>query len=460
MDALSFAQLGYAYPGAGHRALRDVDLTIDCGLTLLTGDSGSGKSTLLRVCNGLVPHFHGGVISGRALVFGQDVTRTNTRRLARDVGFVFQDPELQSVHARVERDVAFGLENMRVPRGEMRARVDEALHLCGAEALRERSVATLSGGERQRVALAGVLAMRPRLLALDEPLSQLDESGARALVAAVAAAMERGTLAVVAEHRLALLRPLAQRVMEVSGGRLSDSSDSDAGPAMHATALTGRPGERPSPNHAHVRLHGVAAGHPGAVVLASVDLELSGGEVVAVIGNNGSGKTTLLRTIAGLLAPLQGRVERTAGRVAYLPQNPTTLLHRRTLRSEIEWTLRHGGGGGAGADAVDATLADFGLEHVAERYPRDLSTGERQRAALAAVLAGSPALALLDEPTRGMDATAAARLGRAVQRLAATGAAVVIATHDHDLATHVATRVVETRDGAVQEQTVMAAAPA
>ena len=455
MHALQFEGHSYSYPGDGAAALRDIDLVLDDGLTLLTGDSGSGKSTLLRVCNGLVPHFHGGVIGGTALVFGQHVTRTSTRRLARDVGFVFQDPELQSVHSRVERDVAFGLENLRVQRAEMRARVDEALHLCRVQALRDRAVATLSGGERQRVALAGVLAMRPRLLALDEPLSQLDSDGASALIAALQAAVQRGTSAIVSEHRLAQLRPVAQRSLHMYDGRLTAVEASNC-----AAGSNGRAPAEPLPQPlsitgANVRLRDVAAGHAGSAVLADVDLALRGGEVVGVVGNNGSGKTTLLRTIAGLLSPLHGTVDRPDGRIAYLPQNPTVLLHRQTLRSEIEWTLRHDGT----AVSVESVLRDFGLAHVAERYPRDLSTGERQRAALAAVLAGAPSIALLDEPTRGMDAAAATHLERAARRLAASGAVVVIATHDHDLAARVSTRVIETRDGAVREQAA-AAVPA
>src|ERR1039457_1118208 len=181
MPTLSFAGLHYTYPETASRALDGVDLEISSGLTLLTGSSGSGKSTLLRVCNGLIPHFHGGVIGGSACVLGREVVRTPTRELAREVGFVFQDPELQAVSPSVERDAAFGLENLGVARGEMLRRVGDALKICGIAPLRSRAVAPLSGGERQRLALAGVLAMRPRLLVLDEPLSQLDEEGARSV---------------------------------------------------------------------------------------------------------------------------------------------------------------------------------------------------------------------------------------------------------------------------------------
>lgn len=185
MAIARITRLSYWYPGAEQPALRDVSLLIDAGLTVVTGPSGGGKSTLLRVLNGLVPHFHGGRIAGAAEVEGHDVIRTPTRILARTVGFVFQDPELQTVYDAVDREVAFGLENIALPPREMAARVEEALHAAGVAHLAGRSVRTLSGGERQRVALASALAMRPRLVVLDEPTSQLDPEGASMVLDAV-----------------------------------------------------------------------------------------------------------------------------------------------------------------------------------------------------------------------------------------------------------------------------------
>jgi energy-coupling factor transport system ATP-binding protein len=169
--------------------------------------------------------------------------------------------------------------------------------------------------------------------------------------------------------------------------------------------------------------------------------------VVALLGPNGSGKTTLLRTLAGLIPALAGTVRRPDGRAAYLPQNPGALLHLPTVRAEVELTLRRSGS----SDSPAAMLAAFGLTDLAERYPRDLSSGERQRAALAATLAGSPALLLLDEPTRGMDAAARRSLVAAVRDLSQSGAAVVVATHDTDLATELADRTVMLRDGRAVE---------
>jgi len=179
------------------------------------------------------------------------------------------------------------------------------------------------------------------------------------------------------------------------------------------------------------------------------DLSLAGGhgEVVALVGPNGSGKTTLLRTLAGLLPPLAGTVRRPAGRTAYLPQNPGALLHLPTVRAEVALTLRRTGS----SERPETMLAAFGLERLADRYPRDLSSGERQRAALAATLAGSPTLVLLDEPTRGMDAGARRSLAAAVRALTDRGSAVVVATHDTDLATELADRTIELRGGLATE---------
>jgi energy-coupling factor transport system ATP-binding protein len=197
-------------------------------------------------------------------------------------------------------------------------------------------------------------------------------------------------------------------------------------------------------------MHGVAAGpagRAGAAVLESVSLAGASGEIVVLMGPNGSGKTTLLRTLAGLLDPLEGTVHRPEGRTAYLPQNPGALLHLPTVRAEVALTLRRTGR----SEPPDAMLAAFGLAALGDRYPRDLSSGERQRAALAATLAGAPTLVLLDEPTRGMDTAARDSLVAAVELLAAGGSAVVVATHDETLAAALADRTIVLSGGRAME---------
>jgi energy-coupling factor transporter ATP-binding protein EcfA2 len=455
MTAAAVATLAgfrYWYPNAGIPSLDGIDLEIDDGLTLVSGASGSGKSSLLRVFNGLVPHFHGGTVEGRATVCGHAVLSTATRVLATRVGFVFQDPELQSVYPSVERDVAFGLENIGTSPALMPGLVTDALERTGIAQLRGRAVATLSGGERQRLALAGVLAMRPRMLVLDEPLSQLDDDGARALIVTLAELAREGTAVVVAEHRFEQLAQLPGRRLAVAGGRLMaareiQSRDTRAGGLVHTAGV-------PATAAVAWSLAGVATGPARTPVLEGVSLEGRAGEVLALVGPNGGGKTTLLRTIAGLLAPISGTVDRTQGRVAYLPQNPMAMLHRPTVAAEVAWTVR----GDAPTEDANTLIADLGLAHLAGRDPRDLSTGERQRAAIAAVLAGAPRIALLDEPTRGMDDGARDALCRVISRMRAAGCAIVLATHDKNLAAAVADRSIAVGSGSARELTSMAVA--
>jgi energy-coupling factor transport system ATP-binding protein len=451
-----FDGVTYRYPGVAGPSLCAVDLEIGPGLTVVVGGSGGGKSTLLRLLDGLVPQFHGGRISGSAMVAGLDPFRTPIPQMAQRVGLVFQDVETQSVYGTVEREIAFGLENAGLPRPEMRDRVDEALGELAIGHLRGRRLATLSGGERQRVQLAAVLAMRPQVVALDEPTSQLDLDGAEAVLAACLRLTRDGRAIVVAEHRLETLLPAADRLLVLESGRLSSTT---------ADALTPHVAGRARPSFATYEvvweLRDVAAGPAGrstAAVLDGITLAGAAGEVVALVGPNGSGKTTLLRTLAGLIPPLAGAVRRPTGRTAYLPQNPGALLHLPTVRAEVELTLRRAGSSPHASSAAataqaPAILAAFGLTALADRYPRDLSSGERQRAALAATLAGWPALVLLDEPTRGMDLAARRSLVAAVRSLTERGSAVVVATHDTDLAAEMADRTIRLADGrAVQDQ--------
>jgi energy-coupling factor transport system ATP-binding protein len=455
-----FDGITYRYPGADSPALDAVDLEIGPGLTLVVGSSGGGKSTVLRLLDGLVPQFHGGRISGSATVDGLDPLRTPIPRLARSVGLVFQDVETQSVYGTVEREVAFGLENAGMARARMHDRVDEALVGLSIGQLRGRRLAGLSGGERQRVQLAAVLAMRPRIVALDEPTSQLDPEGAEAVLAACRGLARDGRAVIVAEHRLETLLPAADRLLLVEGGRVGPTTRE----ALARSTAAGAPaaGRRPPAGGSEIawELRDVAAGPAGPRAPALLDgISLAGGagEVVALVGPNGSGKTTLLRTLAGLLPPLAGTVRRPHGRTAYLPQNPGALLHLPTVRAEVELTLRRTGSGGS----ADAMLAAFGLGGLHDRYPRDLSSGERQRAALAATLAGSPSLVLLDEPTRGMDAAARRSLAAAVRSLTEGGSAVVLATHDTELAAELASRTISLGDGrAVEVASATAAARA
>jgi energy-coupling factor transporter ATP-binding protein EcfA2 len=432
--------LHFTYPGGDAPALADVTLALEPGeLVVLLGPSGSGKSTLLRALSGLVPHFHGGRFSGRVEVAGTDTRTARPAELAGVVATLFQDPEDQVVFGRVENEVAFGLENVGVSPHEILPRARAALAAVGAEQLFGRRTETLSAGELQRVCLASALALEPELLLLDEPTSQLDPAGAEAFLDF---AVGLDAAVVVSEQRPA--RPLARcdRVLFLEDGRLL--LDAPRAQAL-AWLAEHRPGYLPrlpcetarvtGAGESLCRLEDVAFAYPGGPpVLDAVDLELRRGEIVALTGPNGSGKTTLGKVAAGLLEPHRGRVTR-LGRAGYLSQDPGRYLVRERVDEEVALAVRRDL-----AKAYEA-LASVGMAGAEQRHPRDLSSGERERLALAAVLVTEPDLLVLDEPTRGVDPDRKAELAELLKADAGRRATLLI-THDLVFAGDVADRTV------------------
>ena len=445
--------LAFSYGESSRRALDGIDLEARAGEVLvLEGPSGGGKSTLLRALAGLVPDFHGGAVSGAVEVMGQDALATPPAGLGGAVGMVFQDPEAQAVLGTVERDVAFGPQNAGLPADEIARRVDRALDDAGAAHLRGRRIDELSSGERQRVAIAGVLAREPRLLLLDEPTSQLDSAAAAALAATLRRLADRGTAVVVAEHRAERVRPIADRVLAVCCGQVGAPAPEEPAPqAVPPCQAVGPPA---------LRMERVLAGHDGRLVLRDASLALVPGRVTALVGPNGSGKSTLLRTLAGLHCADAGRVmlgdddvsalppEARFPRLGMVPQDPGRHLLTESVADEIAVALRAMGVGDDERSArVERAAVALELDGMLHRHPLDLSVGERERVALAAILVAEPSVLVLDEPTRGMDPDRKRALAGIIRARAAAGAAVLVATHDGPFAVAAADEVLEMVNG-------------
>ncbi|MGH2996613.1 MAG: ABC transporter ATP-binding protein, partial [Gaiellaceae bacterium] len=412
---------------------RDVSLELHAGeVVALLGPSGSGKSTLLRALAGLVPHFHGGRFAGRVEVAGRDTRRARPAELAGAVASVFQDPEDQVVMARARNEVAFGLENVGAPPVEIWPRADEALAAVGAAHLADRRTVELSGGELQRVCLASALALRPRLLLLDEPTSQLDPVGAETFLACV---QELDAAVVLSEQRSLRALSVADRVLFLDGGRLlldAPRDEAAAWLAEHRPAYVQGAQSPPAghaPSGAVVTVDNAWFAYADRPVLTGARLEVRRGEVVALEGPNGSGKSTLAKLAAGLLGPARGSVAR-QGRAGYLSQDPGRYIVCERALDEV--ALGVGGNAAQARRALDLV----GLGWAANRHPRDLSSGERERLGLAAVAVAEPDLLVLDEPTRGIDPERKAELGDWLVDYAAEGRGVLVATHDRSFPAH------------------------
>ncbi|MFE6284306.1 ABC transporter ATP-binding protein [Streptomyces sp. NPDC057877] len=515
---IRFEDVTVTYDGAVEPTVRDVDFEVPEGeLVLLVGPSGVGKSTVLGAVSGLVPHFTGGTLRGRVTVAGRDTRTHKPRELADVVGTVGQDPLSHFVTDTVEDELAYGMESLGLAPDVMRRRVEEALDLLGLADLRDRPIATLSGGQQQRVAIGSVLTPHPRVLVLDEPTSALDPAAAEEVLAVLQRLVhDLGTTVLMAEHRLERVVQYADQVvllpapgappvlgtpadvMAVSPvfppvvglGRLAGWSPlpltirdarrraaplrerlSGAAPAP-APPMPRRPGPAPSPlrglprkrtpapapaaSAAEARSLAVRRGRVPA--LRGVDLTVSPGETVALMGRNGAGKSTLLSALVGLVEPTSGTV-RVGGavphrtpprdlvrRVGLVPQEPRDLLYADTVAAECRAADEDAGAAPGTCRALVSGL----LPGVGDgTHPRDLSEGQRLALALAVVLTARPPLLLLDEPTRGLDYAAKARLVEVVRDLAAEGHALVLATHDVELAAEIAHRVVLLAEGEV-----------
>jgi len=508
---IKFDRVTYRYPGAQAPVLQELLLDVEEGEFLLVmGPSGSGKSTLLRCLNGLVPHFYGGMIIGRVRVAGRDPVALGPRGMADAVGFVFQDPEAQFIVDKVEDEIAFALENVAMDPLLMRKRVEEVLGQLGIAHLRHRSVNTLSGGERQRVAIAAVMTLQPRVLVLDEPTSQLDPQAAEEVLdALVKLNHDLGLTVVLSEHRLERVIQHIDRILYLPGdsqpaivgdprtvlGQVSltpplitlakalgwsplpltikegrqfvrklEAQQQPPRALMSSAQIPASATSTAPPRPSAISVDELSFSYNGHRALSDISLEIGQGEFVALMGRNGAGKTTLLMHLVGLLKPNQGRVRIASSDsstaldtrqaaiddiirvVGYVPQNPNALLFSDTVREEIAFTrLNHS------LPAVDDTalLEQLGLAAHAGHYPRDLSVGERQRVAVAAILAGEPQILLLDEPTRGLDYQQKEALVAFLAIEKARGQTIIMSTHDVELAARCADRVVLLGDGQV-----------
>ena len=502
----------YAYAGTTTPVLRGIDLEVEPGQIVgVVGPNDAGKSTLCLVAAGLAPNVIGGRLVGTVEVDGADVRALRPFEVAQRVGILFQNPQTQlsGTTATVFEEVAFGPRNLGLPVDELVERVRWALAAVGIADLSERDPQRVSGGQAQLIALASVLALRPAVLVLDEPTSQLDPAGTRLVADRLRGiAMETGTAILIVEHKASVLARVASEVLALDTGRIVERGGvevlsrasvnalgvqapsattiaraaADAGVADRLSGLdlvaieidsdagreapgesSAKPGPASSTADLAIRCIGVGFTYPdGTRALHDVALDVARGTSVAIVGQNGSGKSTLVRQFIGLLRPSAGEVVvngRPVGRrhVAELAaevglafQNPDRQIFSSRARAEVEFGARNIGLRGAALDAaVRDALAAVGLADRAGANPYDLGYSRRKLLSLASILAMGTPILVLDEPTTGQDQRGIDRVAEIVSASRAAGRTVIAISHDLGFVAEHFERVVVMRDGSV-----------
>ncbi|WP_084105779.1 ABC transporter ATP-binding protein [Demequina sp. NBRC 110056] len=503
-------RVSFRYPGAERDSLRNVCLRIDEGdFVAVIGGNGSGKTTLCKTFNGLVPHFWEGEFAGEATVAGIDTYESSVAALSATVGYVYQDFQNQLVRPRVRDEVEFGPVNFGM--ADYAERALEAMHTLGIDHLADRFVWQLSGGQAHLVALASVLAMRPRVIVVDEPVAEVDPAGAHALYERLTELNERhGITVVVIEHHAEFIAQYAKSVVLMDDGapvwhlpapqaaaraaelaahgipapqivEACEGLDLQAAPrtvdeaaAVLRTAgaeqrTTWPPIASASSDAPEGRVvavaRGVSHGYKSVSgellpVLDGIDLTVRAGDRVALVGGNGAGKSTLMRLLCGLQVPRAGTITldgidtrrssatKLADHAAYLFQRPEQMFLKDSIRSDVR--MFPAGRKRADADAlVDRVLDRVRLADLADRDGRTLSGGQQRRATLAIGLAMTPSLLLADEPTASLDVASRNSVIDMLEELRGAIDAAVVATHDMHLVAEWATRVIVLGGGGV-----------
>jgi energy-coupling factor transporter ATP-binding protein EcfA2 len=467
--------VSYTYPHTVQPALHQLSLSVKKGrCVLVTGPSGAGKTTLCLAAAGILHHEYGGKKEGHVAIDGKDVaTYAMLSELAKMIGIVFDDAEAQMIFTTVEEEILSALEHRGLDAGVIEERLASIMATTFLTDLRNRSPHHLSGGQKQRVALAATLALGNDVLILDEPTSELDEQATRRIVEILNTLKTQGKTLLLVEHKYAHFHDMVDTLVVLESGtiiargspeevlideRIKKIVIPDFSGIRRSFPKNGVP-EKNAEVPVVIVQH-LSHAYGDVLALNDISLDIHTGEFVAIVGENGSGKTTLVKHFNRLLSPtsgdvvIRGKNTKTltitdlARHVGLVFQNPDHMFFADTVKDEIEFGLKNLKIQD-GDTIIDAALNDVGLMHTKHLYPRWLSRGERQRLAIACVIAMSPSIIVLDEPTTGLDGNEARLVMEILKTLQNKGHTIIVITHNKEIAQHCADRIITMEKGKI-----------
>lgn len=480
---IELKDFSYTYGTAESPVLNKINLEVQQGeLLLVTGHSAAGKTTLALAMAGILHHEIGGKTEGEIIFKNRNVKSFNgMKELSRHIGMVFDDAESQLIFTSVEEEIRSGLENRGYPIKELRHRLEEVMEFCEISHLRNRAPHALSGGQKQKVALAATFALDTEVLILDEATAELDTKAVRRIFSILKRLKEAGKTIIIIDHNIDDFLEIGDRVVLLEKGRIKDiKSPADfSASSLSASSLALEPEipetDRQTLYMPHnkwkerkpiISVKNLTQRYGEVLALDSIDLEIYPGELVAVLGENGSGKTTLVKHFNGLLRPYSGSVtikgfETSKSSVNELVkytglvfQNPDNMLFEDTVEAEIAFGLNNINIKGLEAEkAISYSLELVNLGEKLRVFPRNLSRGERQRLAVACIIAMKPELIVLDEPTTGLDAEESDSMMQLIRKLQQEGHTIVMVTHNMQIVKDHAERVIRMEAGKIVEDT-------